>query len=162
MSKAIPVISFVGYSDSGKTTVIEGVIARLWEKGRRVAYLKHSHHEGIFPDGKKDTDKMLRAGATVSAVLADGAVLWMERQAPDIHEVIRQIQEVDVIILEGYKREKFLKILVTTNPDKKEWAVPECDCAAVVSDEPIDTVLPRFTRTGQASLCDWLLKYLGI
>jgi len=41
----IPIISVVGKSDSGKTTLIERIIPELTKRGYRVATVKHDVHD---------------------------------------------------------------------------------------------------------------------
>ena len=59
----VPVVSFVGRSNSGKTTLLEKVIRALKLRGYRVAVIKHSHHDFDLDQTGKDTWRFAQAGS---------------------------------------------------------------------------------------------------
>jgi len=63
-----PIISIVGKSDSGKTTLLEGLIAELKQRGYGVAVIKHTKHDVELDTTNKDTWRLSRAGSELSAI----------------------------------------------------------------------------------------------
>lgn len=100
------VIGVIGYSDAGKTSVLEDLIRFLKEKEFRVHTAKHSAHE-INPD--KDTERHFSMGAE-KVVGVDPSVYHILQSQGDL---FKELQGCDYAILEGFKKRKgFLKVLV--------------------------------------------------
>ena len=100
------VVGIVGYSNAGKTSVLEDLVKHLKEKGYRVHTAKHSAHE-INPD--KDTERHFAMGAT-RVVGVDPHVFHILQEKNDLY---REMLGCDYALLEGFKKEKgFLKVLV--------------------------------------------------
>jgi molybdopterin-guanine dinucleotide biosynthesis protein MobB len=115
MTSAIPVISVVGRSNSGKTTLLEKLISELKRRGYRVAAVKHHYHAGFtFDVPGKDSYRFAQAGADHVAVAGPDQVVHMRRweREPSLAEVVADIRDVDLILTEGYKRERAPKIEV--------------------------------------------------
>lgn len=108
-----PIISFVGHSNSGKTTLIEQIVRNLARKGYRVGVLKHTH--GAIKADKRgtDTDRFRLAGATISSICDDKLLVRFEKatghRPKDIVQALSR--ELDLLIIEGYKKEHFPKVL---------------------------------------------------
>ncbi len=100
------VVGIIGYSNAGKTSVVEDLIKHLKEKGLRVFTAKHSIHE-INPD--KDTERHFAMGAD-RVVGVDPKVFSILQRKDDLW---RELAGCDFAVLEGFKRERgFLKVLV--------------------------------------------------
>jgi molybdopterin-guanine dinucleotide biosynthesis protein MobB len=115
MTAAIPVISIVGRSNSGKTTLLEKLISELKQRGYRVAAVKHHYHAGFtFDVPGKDSYRFAQAGADHVAVAGPDRVVHVRRweREPSLAEVVADIRDVDLILTEGYKRERAPKIEV--------------------------------------------------
>ena len=107
----IPIITFIGWQNSGKTSLIRKIIARLKEKGLRVAAIKSTHHENIeFDRPSSDTATYRTAGADSVTLIAPDQMVTMtgrpDRKLVDI--VNRSFYDVDVIIAEGFKDERHI------------------------------------------------------
>ncbi|MCD8374435.1 MAG: molybdopterin-guanine dinucleotide biosynthesis protein B, partial [Oscillospiraceae bacterium] len=83
MSGAIPCFTFVAYSNTGKTTYIERLIAELKSRGVRVGALKHDAHEFEIDKPGKDSWRFARAGADVVAVASATKAAVMDYRAVD-------------------------------------------------------------------------------
>lgn len=153
--RSVPVMSFIGYSNTGKTTLIQQVISILKKKGFCVAYIKHTHHEIAFPPDEKDSERMRRAGAAVNAVISSDHTMTVENREVDIHEMVRKMEDVDLILIEGYKQEDFPKIMVAKGDS---YPVPAKQCAAVVSDVPTD-ICPWFSRDDWEGLGRFIINF---
>ncbi len=98
-----PVLAVCGFSGSGKTTLLEAAIARLRERGLRVAVVKHDAHGFEVDRPGKDSDRLFRAGATVSL---SGPGQQFERRAVGLSleaTLARLGCDHDVLLVEGHK-----------------------------------------------------------
>lgn len=114
---AAPAIAFIGYQNSGKTTLVEKVIAELTRRGLRVGSLKHHGHHGFDIDvPAKDTWRHHQAGSKHVGLIC--ATRWAEyadtREEDEMpaRELLSRYNDVDVVIIEGYKTEGFDSIVV--------------------------------------------------
>lgn len=154
-----PVISFVGYSNSGKSTLIQSVIKELSQKGIKVAYLKHTHHEIDLSGKNKDNEKMYEAGALYSAVISDGKMQWLDRSGKEIQTIIEDVKGVDLIIIEGYKSMGYNKILVTIDNEEQNWPVKRDAVCKVVG--PDNSPVYDYCRDDVTGICSYLESVLG-
>lgn len=144
----IPVVSIVGKSESGKTTLIERIIPELIREGWRVATIKHSRR-GFDIDRKgKDSWRHRQAGArmTVMASPEQVAVIESTGRDLDIGELRdRYIHGVDIVLSEGFKGNQYPKIEVFRASLKRELLCSKEDnLIAVASDTPVDIDVPHF------------------
>jgi molybdopterin-guanine dinucleotide biosynthesis protein B len=130
-----PYISFVGYSNSGKTTLISRVIERLTEQGYRVGALKHDAHRFEMDREGKDTWKYRQAGAKNIMISSSEQVAQIEQIEEPIPftELIGRFRHVDLVLVEGYKRELTCKILVARTLEQAALATELQGIAAVAT-----------------------------
>lgn len=142
---AVPIISFVGRSNSGKTTLIERVIPELVRAGYRVATVKHAGHGFDLDTEGKDSWRHKRAGASSVVVVSRGSLAMFA----DVPEELK-VEEVrdrfldssyDLIIAEGWKSEGYPKIVIVREQVGEVPISPD-GLLAVVSDKPIDLPVP--------------------
>ena len=152
----IPIISIVGRSDSGKTTLIEKLVPELVRRGWRVATVKHDVHGFDVDREGKDSWRHKQAGAH-TVILSSPARLALIRDVPadlpldDIRA--RFVQDVDLILSEGYKRESQPKIEVYRRAAHPEPLCVKSDVlVAVASDDPVDLGVPVFGLDDAAGL----------
>jgi len=135
----IPIISIVGRSKSGKTTLIERLIPEFIRRGYRVATVKH--HGNDFPiDHKgKDSWRHKEAGAKTVVISSPQKVALIEDVSQDLsleELATRFIRGADIIIAEGFKRERHPKIEVFRKGVHPHPLAPELEnVIAVVSDD---------------------------
>ena len=114
---AAPAIAFIGYQNSGKTTLVEKVIAELTRRGLRVGSLKHHGHHGFDIDvPAKDSWRHHQAGSKhVGLICGTRWAEYADTRAEDempARELLARYADVDVVIVEGYKTEGFDNIVV--------------------------------------------------
>lgn len=141
----IPVFSVVGYSGTGKTTFLEGLIPILKAKGLRIAVIKHDAHEFEVDREGKDSWRLTRAGADVTALISDKKAVLMENRPIPIQGLIDQIQDVDLIFTEGYKHGDWPKILLHAKRTGKPLPIDPDTCIALCTDDAIETRVPRYS-----------------
>lgn len=114
--QSMRVIGLAGWSGSGKTTLMARLLPALIRRGRKVSTIKHAHHHFDLDRPGKDSFVHREAGA--SEVFISSSNRWAQmhelRGEPELHlhEIIRKITPVDLVIVEGFKREAHPKIEV--------------------------------------------------
>jgi len=146
MNDAIAVFSIVGEHGSGKTTVIEGLVAEMVGLGLRVGTIKHDVHGFQMDREGKDSFRHKAAGASISLVSSPwqvGMVRDTDRDLSVGELVERFMDGVDVVLTEDYHRERWPKVEV-----HRRATGTGLRCAgdetllAVVSDEPLPVDVP--------------------
>ena len=142
----IPLLSFVGKSGVGKTTLIEKLIAELKRSGYRIAVVKHHAHTTPIDGRGKDSWRFAEAGASLAVVSSPAEIARFERVERELtlNEIAAQIANVDLILTEGFKREAAPKIEVSRSALGTDLIGSADELVAVVSDHPITLNLPRF------------------
>lgn len=110
------IVSFVGKSGTGKTTLIEAAIRELKKKGFRVAVIKHAHHGFEMDKPGKDTWRFAQAGSDMVLVSSPGKVAIIEQVKDELsyeEAVARIYNNVDIILVEGFKQSSKVKVEVT-------------------------------------------------
>ena len=159
---AVPIVSFVGRSNSGKTTLIERVIPELVRAGYRVATVKHAGHGFDLDTEGKDSWRHKRAGASSVIVMSRGS-LAMFADVPDemkVEEIRDRFLDgsYDLIIAEGWKSEGYLKIVVIREQVGEVPVSPD-GLLAVVSDKPIDLPVPVLDLNDVAGVAALIIKH---
>ena len=110
------VIGFAGWSGAGKTTLIVRLIPELNRRGFRVSTIKHAHHNFDLDQPGKDSYEHRAAGAEEVLVASANRVALMRelRGAPEpsLAELLRLLKKVDLVLVEGFKRDPLPKIEV--------------------------------------------------
>ena len=131
-----PVVSIVGKSDSGKTTLMERLIRVLAERGYRVGSVKHHVHDFDIDVPGKDSWRHARAGAAVTLVSAPsklGMVRQMDREAT-LDELVALAGDVDILLTEGYRRAGDVRIEVSRRARSTELVCEVTELFALVTD----------------------------
>ncbi|EFH12018.1 molybdopterin-guanine dinucleotide biosynthesis protein B [Pseudoroseomonas cervicalis] len=141
------VIGLAGWSGAGKTTLLTRLLPWLTAQGLRVSTLKHAHHRFDVDQPGKDSHAHREAGAhQVLVASANRWALMTElRGAPEpgLAELLSHLSPVDLVIVEGFKRDTHPKLEVFRAANGKPWLHPE-DAAirAVAADAPPPGGLP--------------------
>jgi len=164
IEKDIPFLSFVGRSNTGKTTVIERLIPILNERGLKVAVIKHHTHDFDIDIPGKDTYRYKQAGASTSILVSPGKIALVEDTSEELAlEVIinRYVRDVDLLLIEGFKRERIPKIEVFRK--KEDGNIPVCtgdaNLIAIITDELVETSLPVFSRNDVQSIAEFIISH---
>jgi molybdopterin-guanine dinucleotide biosynthesis protein B len=157
----IPVISFIGRHNSGKTTVLEKVIRGLKEKGYKIAVIKH--HKGDFElDIKgKDTWRLGQAGSDVVVISAPEktAVIRKTQKELTLDQIKEMVsQGMDIVISEGYKFDNKPKIEVFRSEVSDKILTDEKDLVALVTDRNFDIDVPQFSLDDAEGIVEFIVK----
>jgi len=112
----IPILGFAAFSGTGKTTLLTKLIPILKKSGLRIALIKHSHHNFEIDKPGKDSYRLREAGASpvmlVSSHRRATITEFDEIKEPQLDDQLKVLEqsELDLILVEGFKAEKFPKI----------------------------------------------------
>lgn len=158
-----PIISIVGKSESGKTTLLEGLIVELKQRGYRVAVIKHSGEDFELDEVSKDSWRFSQAGSEISAISSSHKLAVIKDLERDLspQELSNFIcWDYDLILTEGFKQSRHPKIEVHRKEQGKELLSPPEQLLAVVTDEPLDVDVPQFSRDEVPKITDLIEKTL--
>lgn len=141
-----PVVSVVGWSNSGKTTFLVQLVRELKARGYRVGTIKHHHGEVDVDKPGKDTWRHARAGADAVALAGASGFVLFKKQAGGgvLDEIARLMPDMDIIITEGFKAENKPKIEVRRREINPEPAVPGEELVALVDESGAEGEVPCF------------------
>jgi molybdopterin-guanine dinucleotide biosynthesis protein B len=158
---SIPVLCFVGRSNSGKTTLIERLIPELVKAGYKIATVKHSGHGFDLDTEGKDSWRHKRAGASTVIVLSKGSLAMFSDVDDDVH--LTDLRDrfldrsIDLIIAEGWKSDNFPKVVVVRDQMGEVPVSPE-GLLAVVSNKKVDVKAPLIDPDDIPSLTALIVK----
>jgi molybdopterin-guanine dinucleotide biosynthesis protein B len=142
---AVPILCFVGRSNSGKTTLIERVIPELVRAGYKVATVKHAGHGFDLDTEGKDSWRHKQAGASAVAIISKSS-LAMFADVSD-HMNVEDVREryldasYDLILAEGWRSEGYPKIVIVRD-QIGEVPMSQDGLLAVVCNKPVETSVP--------------------
>ncbi len=141
------VIGLAGWSGAGKTTLLARVIPHLLEQGLRISVIKHAHHEFDVDVPGKDSWVHRQSGAT--EVLVSSSRRWAlmhelrGASEPRLPELLARMSQVDLVVVEGFKRELHRKIEVHRAANDKPPLFPDDpDIVGIATDGAVETTLP--------------------
>jgi molybdopterin-guanine dinucleotide biosynthesis protein B len=143
----IPVFSIVGKnSNTGKTTVMCRIIEALKSKGYRVGTIKHDVHGFDMDKPGKDTWKHAQAGSDLVMISSPEKFAMIQKVEEErrLEDIVREVDGVDILITEGYKREKFPKLEVFRQAAADCLLCDEEELFALVTDQLFDVKVPQY------------------
>ena len=157
------VIGFVGWKNSGKTTLTSAVIRELSGRGLAVSSIKHAHHLVDVDQPGTDSYKHREAGAQ-EVILAGGqrfAIMHELRGArePTLDELLTRLGPCDWVVVEGFKTHSHPKIEVHRKDSTRAALYHEnSSIVAVVADYAADFPGPVFDINDVSGIADFILK----
>jgi molybdopterin-guanine dinucleotide biosynthesis adapter protein len=161
------IYGIVGYKNAGKTGLMERLVTEITGRGISVSTLKHAHHTFDVDHPGKDSHRHRQAGAQ-QVLLASGtrwALMSELRGAaePPLADLLRLLSPVDLVLVEGYKRDAHPKVeafrAVTGNP---LIAPDDPTVRAVASDTALTLDRPLFDLDDTATIADFILSEVGL
>jgi len=159
-----PAISFFANSGTGKTTLIENLIRELMKNGWTVGALKHDAHNFEIDHEGKDSWRLARAGAAVTAISSSTktAVISQHQSEQSLDEILLSFAgKVDIVLTEGFRQSRLHKIEIHRTELNRPLIsqlqnVP--GLVAVASDSPVDTEVPVFDLNEITELSTFIEK----
>ena len=157
-----------GWKNSGKTGLMERLVTEITSRGFKVSTIKHAHHSFDVDHPGRDSHRHRTAGAS-EVMLASGN-RWAlmhelrDEEEPPFDDLLARMSPVDLILVEGYKRESHAKIEcfrdVVSDPLRKHDDPTIC---AVATDTDVGTLdVPVFDLNNTAEIADFILKHQGL
>src|ERR1044072_4670234 len=141
------VIGLAGWSGAGKTTLLRGLIPYFREQGLIVSVIKHAHHS--FDVDVPGKDSWLHRQAGAAEVLVSSGLRWAlmhelrGAEEPKLPDLLTRLSPVDLVIVEGFKREPHRKIEVHRAANGKPVLYPDDPgIVGIASDTKLETRLP--------------------
>jgi molybdopterin-guanine dinucleotide biosynthesis protein B len=162
------VIGIAGYKQSGKTTLVERLVAEFTGRGLAVATVKHAHHAFDIDHKGRDSWRHRAAGAHEVAIVSDR--MWAiihplhGEPEPKLDEVLAKMAPSDLVLVEGYKRESYPKIEVRDAAlGHPELAPGDPTVIAIAaSGEAPAGAVPVFSRDDVSGIADFIAARLGL
>jgi molybdopterin-guanine dinucleotide biosynthesis protein B len=158
-------IGFAGWSGAGKTTLIVKLIPELNRRGLSVSTVKHAHHNFDLDQPGKDSYEHRAAGAEEVVVASANRVALMRelRGAPEpsLPELLRLLKPVDLVLIEGFKRDPYPKIEIFRISNGKAPMYPsDPHIVALIGDAPDSAArLPHVSIDDIAASADLALTH---
>lgn len=165
----LPILGFAAFSGTGKTTLLVKLLAVLRARGYRVGVVKHAHHSFEIDKPGKDSYELRKAGAVQMLVGSRNRwalVAETEReQEPRLDDLLRHLDQeaLDLILVEGFKAERFPKIELHRSDLGHPLLHPDDDSIiAIASDAllPVKTPLPLLDLNEPEAIADFVLEFL--
>jgi len=159
----VTVVSFVAKSGTGKTTLLEKVIAHLKERGYKVGVIKHDAHRFDIDHPGKDSHRLTAAGADTMLISSPEklAIVKKHAESPPVEELLATyFGDMDIVLTEGFKKSSMPKIEVnrqersTTLLCRGESYDPTL--VAVASDGELEVDVPVFDLNDAGAVADFI------
>jgi molybdopterin-guanine dinucleotide biosynthesis protein B len=161
------VFGVTGWKNAGKTGLMERLVAEIIGRGYTVSTLKHAHHTFDVDHPGKDSHRHRIAGA--SQVLLASTERWAlmnehrGTQEPSLPELLAKLDPVDLILIEGWKRDSHPKVEAWRAETGNPLIAPnDPTILAVASDIGLEIDCPVFDLDDTAIVADFILDYLDL
>ncbi len=162
------VYGVAGWKNSGKTGLMERLVADISGRGISVSTIKHAHHAFDVDQPGKDSYRHRQAGA--NQVLLASANRWAlmtelrDTAEPSLNDLLEQIAPVDLVLIEGYKRDRHPKIEAHRSETGRPLIAPEDpSIQAIASNADLqDVAQPVFDLDDTVAIADFILQQTGL
>ena len=157
----VPIVCVVGKGGTGKTYVIERLVAEFKNRGYRVATVKHSAHDFNLDQEGKDSWRHAQAGSDTVVISSPQKFALIRKVDRDttLAELSRFIgPDLDIIIAEGFKQDKAAKIEVHRRELGTDLICRREELLAIVTDEQLEWNVPQYAPDDAPGLADFIEK----
>ncbi len=161
------VFGVVGYKNAGKTGLMERLVAEITGRGFSVSTIKHAHHSFDVDQPGKDSYRHRDAGA--QQVLLASATRWAlmtelrGSEEPPLADLIARLDPVDLVLVEGYKRDAHPKVEAFRGIAGNPLIAPDDPTVrAVASDTGMTLDRPVFDLNDTIAIADFILAEVGL
>jgi molybdopterin-guanine dinucleotide biosynthesis adapter protein len=156
----------IGWKNAGKTSLMERLVAEITARGFSVSTVKHVHHDVDLDQPGKDSFLHRAAGAS-EVVLASAHRFALMREhrgpEPDLSAILARMAPVDLILVEGYKRDAHAKIEVFRAEAGHDLIQPSDPLIrAVATDLSLTLPVPTLDLNNTAEIADFILSEVGL
>ncbi len=157
----------VGWKNAGKTGLMERLVAEITGRGITVSTIKHAHHAFDVDHPGKDSYRHRVAGAREVLLASRKRFALMHelrgQDEPILAELLAKLAPVDLVLIEGYKREDHPKVEAHRAETGNPLIAPDDSTVhAVASDVPLDLDRPVFDLNDTKAIADFILAESGL
>ena len=160
------VYGVIGWKNSGKTSLMERLVAEITGRGFSVSTVKHVHHAVDLDQPGKDTFRHRQAGAReVLLASADRLAILVEHRGPEpeLPAVLARLAPIDLVLVEGYKRDAHLKVEVWREETGQPLIQPGDPLVrAVATDAALTLPVPVLDLNDTGAVADFILREVGL
>ncbi|MEA3333355.1 MAG: molybdopterin-guanine dinucleotide biosynthesis protein B [Pseudomonadota bacterium] len=167
--KKIPLLGFIGNSNSGKTTLLTSLIADLTAKGLKIGAVKHHHRSFTIDHEGKDSQRFTAAGARKTIITGPKQTALIEQTANQLQLedlAASYLQNLDLILVEGFKQIEIPKIEVQRQalglPLLSRGANPDPNLIAVISDLAQTLDVPLFVPNEISAISTFICCHFAL
>ena len=159
----IPTFAFAAYSGTGKTTLLEKVVAELKARGLRVCVIKQDAHRIQIDKEGKDSWRFAQAGADMTIVSGPEKTAVIDHRERTLQQNLTMVHDVDIILVEGYKNDGIPQIGICRKVTGLGLPADPAHYAAIVTDDDtIQCSVPVFALDDAAGVAEFLLAQAGL
>ena len=157
------VLGIIGWKNSGKTFFAQQIIKKLNHMGLKVSSIKRAHHE--FEIDTPNTDSYLHRKSGAEQVIVSSSKRWAKitelnnKNEKNLDELFKELDNPDIVIVEGFKKEKHPKIEVIHSSNNEYLFKKIQNIIALVSNDLIDTDIPQFKKNEIDLIVKFILKF---
>lgn len=156
-----------GYKNAGKTGLMERLVTEIASRGYSVSTLKHAHHAFDIDHPGKDSYRHRAAGAHQVVLSSNNRWAMMTElrgaSEPSLKELLAQMVPVDLILIEGWKRDNHSKIEAHRAITKHPLIAPDDPTIrAIACDSPLQIDRPTFDLDDTKSIADFIIVETGL
>ncbi len=163
------VFGISGWKNSGKTGLAVRLVEEFTSRGYRISTIKHAHHDFDIDKVGADSFRHRQAGAHEVTIVSGTryAIMHELRGAPEpsFEEILSRLAPCDLVLIEGYKREKIPKIEARRLDAKNREPLAPNDphIVAIAADHPVtDSALPVFDLDDTLAIADFVERITGL
>ncbi|SFO02207.1 molybdopterin guanine dinucleotide biosynthesis accessory protein MobB [Roseovarius lutimaris] len=156
-----------GWKNAGKTGLMERLVTEITGRGITVSTVKHAHHSFDVDHAGKDSHRHRVAGATEVLLASRNRFALMHElrteEEPSLAMLLDKLAPVDLVLVEGYKRDSHSKIEAFRAETGNPLIAPgDPTIRAVASDSPLDLDRPVFNLDDTVAIADFILAEVGL
>ena len=156
-----PVVSIVGKTGTGKTALLERLIAEFKKRGCRIATVKHSPGGMEIDKSGKDSWRFAEAGSDAVVISSPDKLAFIKNVDDDssIEYILHTIgSDFDIVLVEGFRKGKAPKIEVHRKELGQDLLCPFEELSVIVTDEPLDIDIPQIPLNDTVAVADFIEK----
>ena len=165
-SLPVPLIGITGKKNSGKTTLVEGLVREITRQGWKVCTIKHHQHAHFEMDtAGKDSHRHYEAGAAGVIIASSEKIGYYERVVggnDSIAALVRKFpHDTDLVLMEGFHRSGFPRIEVSRIAISRDLIdADDSSLIAVASDYKPEVIVPVFDINAYSEISEFIIKYV--
>jgi molybdopterin-guanine dinucleotide biosynthesis protein B len=163
----VKIYGVVGWKNSGKTTLMERLVAEVARRGLTVSTIKHAHHVFDVDQPGKDSYRHREAGASEVLISSRKRFALMHEvrdgAEPEVDDLIARLAPVDLVLIEGYKRGGHPKVEAHRAATGQDLIAREDPTVRLVaSNDPVEVSQPVLPLDDHSAIVNFILKDTGL